>query len=108
MLRVTGRMADGWLPSLGGHYLSPEDAPRGHAAIDEAARAAGRDPGEIERAGNVMGLDGDSGGWAEQLARIVSELRFSTLLVGVGGEGPVGFVRRLGEDVAPRVRELLE
>ena len=78
-------------------------------SIRPPARPAG-DPGEIERAINVMGLDGDPGGWAEQLARIASELRFSTLLVGVGGEDPVGLVlvRRLGEDVAPRVRQLLE
>lgn len=29
MLRMTGRLADGWMPSLGAHYLSPSDAPRG-------------------------------------------------------------------------------
>jgi alkanesulfonate monooxygenase SsuD/methylene tetrahydromethanopterin reductase-like flavin-dependent oxidoreductase (luciferase family) len=29
MLRLTGRLADGWLPSLGEHYLHPEDAPKG-------------------------------------------------------------------------------
>jgi alkanesulfonate monooxygenase SsuD/methylene tetrahydromethanopterin reductase-like flavin-dependent oxidoreductase (luciferase family) len=107
MLRLTGGLADGWLPSLGANYLGPEEALAGHAAIDEAARAAGRDPDQIERALNVMALDGDHRGWADQLARIASELRFSTLLVAVSGEDPVGFVRRLGEDVAPRLRELL-
>ena len=107
MLRLTGRLADGWLPSLGGHYLKPADVPNRQAAIDEAARASGRDPGQIERAVNVMGLDGDPSSWAEQLARIASELRFSTLLVAVPDEDPVGFVRRLGEDVAPQVRHLL-
>lgn len=30
------------------------------------------------------------------------------LLVAVPGEKPVGCIRRLGEDVAPRVRQLLE
>jgi len=107
MLRLTGRLGDGWLPSLGGHYLSPEDAPRGHAAIDAAARAAGRDPAQIERALNVMELDGPADRWADRLARIVTELRFSTLLVTVAGEDHVSTVRRLGEDVAPRVRELV-
>jgi alkanesulfonate monooxygenase SsuD/methylene tetrahydromethanopterin reductase-like flavin-dependent oxidoreductase (luciferase family) len=107
MLRLTGRLADGWLPSLGGHYLRPEDAPQRQAAIDEAARAAGRDPDQIERAVNVMALEGDPGSWSEQLARIADRLRFSTLLVAVPGEDPVEFVRRLGEDVAPRVRELV-
>jgi alkanesulfonate monooxygenase SsuD/methylene tetrahydromethanopterin reductase-like flavin-dependent oxidoreductase (luciferase family) len=107
MLGLTGREADGWLPSLGEHYLHPEDAPRGHAAIDDAARAAGRDPGEIERALNVMKLDGGPNTWAEQLARIIDELRFTTLLVGVPQDEPIAFVRRLGEDVAPHLRELV-
>jgi hypothetical protein len=54
-----------------------------------------------------MGLEGDWGSWAVQLARIASELRFSTLLVAVPSEEPVAFVRRLGEEIAPRVRQLL-
>jgi alkanesulfonate monooxygenase SsuD/methylene tetrahydromethanopterin reductase-like flavin-dependent oxidoreductase (luciferase family) len=107
MLRLTGRRADGWLPSLGEHYLHPEDVVTRHAAIDEAARAAGRDPTEIDRALNVMELGGAPTTWVEQLARISEELRFSTLLVGVPQEDPVAFVRRLGEDAAPRLRELL-
>jgi alkanesulfonate monooxygenase SsuD/methylene tetrahydromethanopterin reductase-like flavin-dependent oxidoreductase (luciferase family) len=107
MLRLTGRLADGWLPSLGGHYLQPEDVPARQAAISEAARAAGREPDDVEPAVNVMQLDGDASSWADQLARIASELDFSTLLVGVPSEDPIGFVRLLGEDVAPRVRELL-
>ena len=35
------------------------------------------------------------------------ELGFSTLLVGVPHDDPVTFVRGLGEDVGPRLRELL-
>jgi alkanesulfonate monooxygenase SsuD/methylene tetrahydromethanopterin reductase-like flavin-dependent oxidoreductase (luciferase family) len=107
MLRLTGRLGDGWLPSLGGRYLRPEDAPRMHAAVDEAARAAGRDPAQIERAVNVMALAGAPDTWVEQLARIATELRFSTMLVALPDEDPGGFVRRLGEDVAPRLRERL-
>ena len=107
MLRLTGRLADGWLPSLGGRYLSPEDVSDRQAAIDSTARAAGRQPEQIERAVNVMSLDGGPDAWAEQLVRVAAELRFSTLLVTVQGEDRVGFVRRLGEDVAPRMRELV-
>jgi alkanesulfonate monooxygenase SsuD/methylene tetrahydromethanopterin reductase-like flavin-dependent oxidoreductase (luciferase family) len=104
MLRLTGRLADGWLPSLG--YMSTDDAPAMQEAVDEAARAAGREPSAIERALNVMTLDGDPSGWADQLARFATDLGFTTLLAGVPDEDPVGYVRRLGEDVAPRVREL--
>ena len=54
-----------------------------------------------------MGLNSTPDTWADQLARIGEELRFSTLLIGVPEQDPVTFVRRLGEDIAPRVRELL-
>jgi alkanesulfonate monooxygenase SsuD/methylene tetrahydromethanopterin reductase-like flavin-dependent oxidoreductase (luciferase family) len=106
MLRLTGRLGDGWLPSLGERYMSAEDAPRMHAAVDDGANAAGRNPAEVERAVNVMGL-GAEGDAAERLARIATELRFSTILVGLPSDDPVGFVRRLGEDIAPSVRELV-
>jgi alkanesulfonate monooxygenase SsuD/methylene tetrahydromethanopterin reductase-like flavin-dependent oxidoreductase (luciferase family) len=104
MLRLTGRLGDAWLPSLGGHYLQPDDVPSMHSRIDETARAAGRDPADIKRAVNMMELTGDPSGWAEELTRVVSELRFETLLVGVPSEDPIDFIRRLGEDVAPVVR----
>jgi alkanesulfonate monooxygenase SsuD/methylene tetrahydromethanopterin reductase-like flavin-dependent oxidoreductase (luciferase family) len=101
MLRLTGRMGDGWLPSLGGNYLTPEDVPARQAAIDEAANAAGRAPSDIERAVNVMSPDAGP----EELARIVTELGFATVLVGLPAEDPVGFVRRLGEETRPRLLE---
>jgi alkanesulfonate monooxygenase SsuD/methylene tetrahydromethanopterin reductase-like flavin-dependent oxidoreductase (luciferase family) len=101
MLRVTGRLGDGWLPSLGGKYMSEDDVPRMQAAIDEAAERAGRNPAEIERAVNAM-----AGADADALARIAG-LGFSTLLVGLPDEDAVDFVRRLGEEIAPRVRELV-
>jgi alkanesulfonate monooxygenase SsuD/methylene tetrahydromethanopterin reductase-like flavin-dependent oxidoreductase (luciferase family) len=101
MLRVTGRLADGWLPSIGGKYMTTDDAPRMQAAIDEAAQRADRDPADIERGVNVTSVDGDL---ADGLRRIV-ELRFTTLIVSVPADDPIGFIRRLGEDVAPRVRE---
>jgi hypothetical protein len=107
MLRLTGRLADGWLPSLGGNSLTPEDATKAHAAIDEAARKAGRDPARIELAMNVMALDGGPTGRPDKLARIARELRLSTLVVTVPPDDPLGFGRRLGEDSAPRLHGLL-
>jgi alkanesulfonate monooxygenase SsuD/methylene tetrahydromethanopterin reductase-like flavin-dependent oxidoreductase (luciferase family) len=101
MLRITGRLGDGWLPSVGSRYLADEDVADRLRAIDEAARAAGRRPEDVVRAANVMGL-GDAP--ADRLAH-VAELGFSVLLAGVPDEDPVGFVRRLGEEVAPAVRE---
>lgn len=106
MLGLTGRLGDGWLPSLGPHFLEPEDIPARQAAIDEAARAAGRDPADVVRAVNVTGAGFEPAALADHLLAVAG-LGFTTLLVGVPDDhdDPVGFVRRLGEDVAPRVRE---
>ena len=105
MLRLTGRLGDGWLPSMGEHYLSPEDVPPMQTRIDEAAQRAGREPSDVRRAVNLIGLDGDPGAWAEELVRIVTELRFEVVLAGPSDDDPVGSIRRLGEEIAPRVRE---
>lgn len=106
MLRLTGRLGDGWLPSVGGSYMAPEDVPANQRRIDEAARKAGRDPAEIVRAAN-FGL-GEPGAWldAERLARAVDELGFEVLLLALPDEEPLEFIRRLG-DVAQTVRELV-
>ena len=78
-----------------------------HAVIDEAARKAGRDPPEIERAVNVIPLDGAPEGWPDQLALVAAELRFTTLFVAVADEDPVRFFSRLGVETAPALRERL-
>src|ERR671922_2816437 len=57
MMRVVGRLADGWLPSL--PRLPLEELPARTRAIDEAAERAGRDPRSIRRIGNVNGLIAD-------------------------------------------------
>jgi alkanesulfonate monooxygenase SsuD/methylene tetrahydromethanopterin reductase-like flavin-dependent oxidoreductase (luciferase family) len=44
-LAVTGRLADGWIPSLG--YMPTEEIPAMRHRIDAAAEAAGRRPDEI-------------------------------------------------------------
>jgi alkanesulfonate monooxygenase SsuD/methylene tetrahydromethanopterin reductase-like flavin-dependent oxidoreductase (luciferase family) len=105
MMAVTGRLADGWLPSV--PRLPPEEVAGRHAAIDEAARRAGRDPEAIVRAVNLA-LEGDPATWADQILRAHEALRFTVFVLSAeDGGDPVGLVRRLGEDVAPRVREAL-
>src|SRR5918999_178923 len=46
-LRLTGELADGWVPSMS--YVPPSQAAVSNAIIDEAARAAGREPAAIRR-----------------------------------------------------------
>ena len=73
------------------------------ARIDEAAKRAGRDPSEIKRVTNTTALEGQPDTWAGQLSR-AAELGFETLIVPVPEDDPIGFIRRLGEDVAPALR----
>jgi alkanesulfonate monooxygenase SsuD/methylene tetrahydromethanopterin reductase-like flavin-dependent oxidoreductase (luciferase family) len=57
MIRLAGRKADGWLPSLG--VLTRDELRAGNRQIDQAAEAAGRDPRSIRRILNVQGAIGD-------------------------------------------------
>jgi alkanesulfonate monooxygenase SsuD/methylene tetrahydromethanopterin reductase-like flavin-dependent oxidoreductase (luciferase family) len=82
MLRLVGRKADGWLPSLG--VLTREELRSGNRQIDEAAEKAGRDPGSIRRLINVQGVIGD------QPAPRRSELRVG-YLAGEPLAGPAGW-----------------
>jgi alkanesulfonate monooxygenase SsuD/methylene tetrahydromethanopterin reductase-like flavin-dependent oxidoreductase (luciferase family) len=106
MMRVTGRLADGWLPSV--PRLPAEELDDRHAAIDEAARRAGRDPAAIVRACNLV-LTGDPGTWPDQIAALADRHRIDAFLLGAEDDGgdPVALVRRLGEETAPRTRALL-
>jgi alkanesulfonate monooxygenase SsuD/methylene tetrahydromethanopterin reductase-like flavin-dependent oxidoreductase (luciferase family) len=102
MMRVVGRLADGWLPSV--PRLPPPEVASRQAAIDEAARAAGRDPAGIVRAVNLS-LDGEPATWAEQALRAHRELGFDVLILSaVDGGHPLDVVTRIAEDVAPVVR----
>jgi len=100
MLRLVGTVADGWLPSLG--YLQDGDLARGNAAIDEAALAAGRDPSEVRRLLNVGEPPADTRAWVDQLVRLAIDDGIGTFIV-MGDDPRV--IQRLGEEVAPAVRE---
>ena len=96
MLSIVGRLADGWVPSLG--YLQPPDLLAANQRIDEAAKAAGRDPRSIRRvlnAGNVA---------ADGLVALVADYGMDTFLVTDDPDE----MRRFQSEVAPRVREQVE
>jgi alkanesulfonate monooxygenase SsuD/methylene tetrahydromethanopterin reductase-like flavin-dependent oxidoreductase (luciferase family) len=58
MQRLTGRKADGWIPSLG--VLDAQELRAANARIDEAAETAGRDPRDVRRILNLQGVVGES------------------------------------------------
>jgi alkanesulfonate monooxygenase SsuD/methylene tetrahydromethanopterin reductase-like flavin-dependent oxidoreductase (luciferase family) len=95
MLRLTGRKADGWLPSAG--YAPPDKLGELSKAIDEAAQKAGRDPAEIRRLYNV-----NASFSADDLARIAQEHRISTFILMTD---EVEAIKRFANEIAPRVRE---
>jgi alkanesulfonate monooxygenase SsuD/methylene tetrahydromethanopterin reductase-like flavin-dependent oxidoreductase (luciferase family) len=98
MLRLTGRLGDGWLPSLGN--LPEDDIARRQSIVDEAARRAGRDPADVVRAINVGG--DDLAVWLdpEHVAALAGRHRFDALIVSLPEDDPVGFIGRLGETAA--------
>jgi alkanesulfonate monooxygenase SsuD/methylene tetrahydromethanopterin reductase-like flavin-dependent oxidoreductase (luciferase family) len=111
-LELTGRAADGWIPSLS--WATPDLVPGLTRKIDDGAAEAGRDPSEIRRLYNVSGrisdgavqgvLDGPPEHWVETLAGFASELGFDTFVFSPA-EDPAGALERFAAEVMPRLRE---
>ena len=97
MLRLTGRLADGWIPSFG--YLKPDRLPEAQARVDEAAASAGRDPESVRRAYNFGPPEGS---WTETLAAWAIELRVDTFVLWAKDEAQV---EHFAAEVVPAVRE---
>jgi alkanesulfonate monooxygenase SsuD/methylene tetrahydromethanopterin reductase-like flavin-dependent oxidoreductase (luciferase family) len=111
MLDLIGRLADGWVPSMG--WATPDRLPEMHGRIDEGAARAGRDPGEIRRVYNISGmiggevegsLSGPSSRWIEQLAQFALEFGMDTFIYWPA-EDHVRQVELFASEVAPAVRE---
>jgi len=98
MLRLVGRKADGWLPSL--PYLQPGDLRRGNQLIDAAATAAGRDPREVTRLLNVTPRE-----TADDLVSLALEEGIGTFIV-MGDDDAA--LRRFATEIVPEVRERVE
>ncbi|MFC4563339.1 LLM class flavin-dependent oxidoreductase [Nocardiopsis mangrovi] len=111
MLRLTGRAADGWLPSS--PYAPPERLAEMNAVIDDAAREAGRDPAAIRRIYNITGsfsgtgaefLQGPPRVWVEQLAELALTEGIGEFVLMADAGDDTG-LRRFADEVAPGVRE---
>ena len=111
ILRMTGRVADGWLPSLGYLPGGPAALDEMNEHIDDGARAAGREPAAVRRLLNISGqfsasraglLVGPPAQWADEIAEIA-------LLHGISGfivaaDDPVT-IELFAAEVAPAARE---
>ena len=111
MLGLIGRLADGWVPSMG--WATPERLPEMHGRIDEGAARAGREPGEVQRVYNLSGtigaegdglLEGPASKWVEQLSRFALEFGMDTFIYWPQDDH-VRQVEVFAMEVAPAVRE---
>jgi alkanesulfonate monooxygenase SsuD/methylene tetrahydromethanopterin reductase-like flavin-dependent oxidoreductase (luciferase family) len=107
-LRLAGRLADGWVPSLRGDTTFLGD---GAARIDDAASAAGRQPADIRRVLNVNGhitdgarlglLRGPVDQWVDELTDLAVGYGFDTFLFWGDGDDQLAL---FAEEVVPAVR----
>lgn len=110
-LELTGRLADGWVPSLS--WATPERVPEMQRRIDDGAAAAGRDPAKVRRLLNVGGtiadgpvkglLSGPPEHWVETLTRFAEELGFDTFVLWPDEE-PLAQLERFAAEVMPALR----
>jgi alkanesulfonate monooxygenase SsuD/methylene tetrahydromethanopterin reductase-like flavin-dependent oxidoreductase (luciferase family) len=109
MLRLIGRVADGWLPTL--DRMESGGLRDGNRIIDAAAREAGRDPREIRRLVNISGtfsdtrggfLDGPPETWVEDLLPLVVEDGVGTFILMTDDDATM---TRFAEEVIPALRD---
>lgn len=112
-LAVTGRVADGWIPTFA--MATPEDVPAMRDRILDAARSAGRRPDEITLAYNLdfriqdtgfseAGVvSGSAAHLAEQLISFTA-LGFTAMNFSPAGDEPERQIERLAQEVLPIVR----
>lgn len=115
MLALTGRVADGWVPS--NTYFPPDVLPDMHARIDAAAADTGRDPADIQRIYNVFGtitdgssrgpFDGPADQWIDTLSELTLHGGMDTFVFGSDGDD-LAQVHRFIDQVLPAVRERVE
>jgi alkanesulfonate monooxygenase SsuD/methylene tetrahydromethanopterin reductase-like flavin-dependent oxidoreductase (luciferase family) len=111
-LGVLGRLADGWLPSSS--YAPPERLPELQQHIDTAALAAGRQPRDIRRIYNVMGLitegpvqalfTGPVHYWVDELTHLAVEVGMDTFIYWPADDR-LRQIERFATEVVPAVQE---
>ncbi len=108
MLRLVGRRADGWLPTLAN--LPSGGLTRGNALIDAAAADAGRDPRVIRRWLNLSGrvsaetsgpLQGPIEQWVDELTALALTDGVSTFILSSDDER---MIRTFAAEIGPGVR----
>ncbi|WP_220196241.1 LLM class flavin-dependent oxidoreductase [Ktedonospora formicarum] len=114
ILRLTGRVADGWLPTLAYLPGGPADLEEMNKYIDEGAALSGRDPSSIRRFLNISGrftragrslLDGSPQQWAQDLAEITFKYGMTGYILAADDARTIEL---FAAEVVPAVRELVD
>ena len=111
-LDLIGRVADGWITSVGRSAMSEYRSAA--ARLDESASAAGRDPAAVRRIFNVSGqitdgqrgdgpLDGPVDQWVDTLATWASEIGVDAFIVWPPDTG-TSLIERFAAEVGPAVQ----
>lgn len=110
MLRLVGRVADGWIPSS--PYLPPGQLAAANQIIDGASVDAGRSPDAVRRIYNISGefsrngtgsLHGPPELWTEHLTELALTHGVSGFILYRVESGDV--IRRFAHEVVPVVRD---
>lgn len=113
ILALTGRVADGWLPSLGYLPGGVVDLAEMNRHIDEGTASAGRHPTAVRRLLNISGQFAPSGEsllvgppqqWAEELAGLALQYGISGFILAADS---VPMIERFAAEVAPATRQLV-
>lgn len=114
-LALVGRYGDGWIAPAS-VYVPPAEVVARQHVIDEAALAAGRDPGAIHRTYNVVGVitpggrgveedfrpvQGPPEFWVDVIGRYTSDLGFDSVVFAPFGADTVRQAELFAEKVLP-------
>lgn len=114
MMRLIGRMGDGWIPSLA--YVPLAKILELQQRIDEAAVEAGRDPAAIQRLLNISGtittgaseglLHGPVEQWVDDLTMLALDYGMDTFILAEDftATSDGSQLRRFAEEIVPVVR----
>ena len=113
ILKLTGQIADGWLPSLNYIKGGLPELQAMNARIDEGAQAAGRDPSAVRRLLNITGefasagrslFNGPPKQWEEDIAGLALEHGISGFILAADDAASIEL---FASEVAPAARELV-
>jgi alkanesulfonate monooxygenase SsuD/methylene tetrahydromethanopterin reductase-like flavin-dependent oxidoreductase (luciferase family) len=115
-LALTGRKADGWVPSMA--YVPPAAARASMERIDAAAVEAERNPADIRRVYNIWGgftdappapidessseFSGSSAAWVAFLTHLANSVGFDTFLFGVPSDPEL--LHTIAGEIVPDVK----